>query len=256
MIYEGEHGGFFSKETKARTDGKKGRRPDQDFTEALIFLSEVGLIPWDHIVDETRQMHIWRCAPSVADYLGDSIPYARIDPWVGVARPIIITEARTVGGVFARTIGPEYLVPIVPTNGQTKRFLITQVAPLLDERDAHVLYGGDSDYCGDDIENNTRRVLEQYCKRSFTWGRVAITEEQREELRAAGIEPILKKDKRYKDGREHWAYEAEALGQEYLTQIFRDKLDELLPKPLKAVLVRQTKERKELAAKLKSWCQK
>jgi hypothetical protein len=259
MIYEGEHGGFHSKQTKARTDGKKGRRSDQDFTEALISLSELGLIPWDDIVDETREVHSWNSYSTILQGLEARLEYARLDPWFGASqRPIILCEARTIGGVFSRTIGPEYLVDIASTGGQCKRFLITKVAPLLGQYDEDliVLYGGDHDDAGGDIEDNTRRILKEYCHRPFDWLRVAITDEQCEALKAQGVQPIVKRDGRYRDGRTHLAYEAEALGQGYITQIFRENLDQLLPEPLRAVLVREARERKALAAKLKSWRRK
>jgi hypothetical protein len=183
LIYEGEHGGFHSKQTKERTDGKKGRRSDQDFTEALVSLAELGLIPWEHIEDETRVVYQWNSYPTMLQGLEARLTYARLDPWAGAPqRPIILCEARTIGGVFSRTIGPEYLVDIAPTGGQCKRFLITKIAPMLNgyDEDLLILYGGDYDDAGSDIEDNSRRILKEYCKNSFDWVRVAITKQGRD----------------------------------------------------------------------------
>ena len=85
-------------------------------------------------------------------------------------------EARTVGGVLIRRLGPEYLVPIAPTNGQSKGFLITEVAPLFRQQPSCGLYVGDYDLSGNAIEDNTRRVLERFAEVEILWERVAITE--------------------------------------------------------------------------------
>lgn len=79
-----------------------------------------------------------------------------------------------------------------------------------------ILYEGEYDLAGESIEENTRRVLERATATEFdahTWERVAPTQEQTAELRANGMEPIRKTDNRYRDGRPHEAFEAEALGQ-------------------------------------------
>jgi hypothetical protein len=69
-----------------RKEGEpKGRRPDQDVIEALFRLRELGIVPWDWIVDETRHFTKWRYASTVADYLADTVKWARIDLW-GVSR--------------------------------------------------------------------------------------------------------------------------------------------------------------------------
>lgn len=59
-------------------------------------------------------------------------------------------------------------------------------------------------------------------------------------------EPIQKTDKRYNGGRPHAAFEAEALGQSYLTKVVVDFLDSWLPEPLKAVHVRERAEREDM----------
>ena len=40
---------------KPRKEGTSGRRSDQNTCEAVFWLRDKGLIPWDWIVDETRQ---------------------------------------------------------------------------------------------------------------------------------------------------------------------------------------------------------
>lgn len=70
-----------------------------------------------------------------------------------------------------------------------------------------------------------------------------LTDEQCVMLRARGVDPIEKKDRRYKDGRPHEAFEVEALGQSLATQIVRDRLEELAPAPLADVLEQEIEQR-------------
>jgi hypothetical protein len=89
------------------------------------------------------------------------------------------------------------------------------------------------------IEDNTRGVLERETGRPFGWQRIAITEEQ-----AAGITPIRKTDGR--DGREHDAWEVEALGQRTVIEIVRSALGDLLPVSLEHVHERGQVEREQM----------
>ncbi len=153
LFYEEEQAGNVS---KVRTGA---RRADQDFQEAATHLREAGVIPWDWILDDTRTLHVWRSAPSVAEYLAETVDEARVDPWIGTSHPVVITESRAVAGVFERSIAYGYLAPIAPTNGQARGFLINVVAPVVSDPDTRVLYVGDLDLSGGVIEANTRRVL-------------------------------------------------------------------------------------------------
>jgi hypothetical protein len=75
-----------------------------------------------------------------------------------------------------------------------------------------VLYLGDYDLSGGQIEDNTRRVLEREVG-SLTWERVALSEQQVADYE---LPVITKKDRRYKDGRPHEAVETEAISQRVL----------------------------------------
>jgi hypothetical protein len=243
LFYEAEQLGAVSKVATG------ARRPDQDFGDAVMQLRERGLVPWSWIVDETRTLHDWPMAPTVLDYAAGAIDGARIDPWIGAVRPVILTEARTTAGVFARTFASDYRVATAATNGQAGGFLVTEIAPKL-IADTIVLYVGDLDLAGNSIEANTRERLSAHAEREVPWIRVAVTERQGELLRDAGAEPIRKTDRRYTDGRPHEAFEAEALGQEVLSQLVVDALDQLLPEPLGAVLEREAGERAVVLARL------
>jgi hypothetical protein len=162
----------------------------------------------------------------------------RLDPWNGDA-PLILTKSRSLAGVL-RTLTSEYAARIAPTNGQTAGFLHNAVAPVLKER-TRVLYLGDFDLAGGDIEDNTRRVLERY--HDLDWERLALTADQ---VRDHELTPIIKRDRRFKSGGDHVAVETEALSQALIVQIVRDRLDVLLPTPLDAILAREEAERERL----------
>jgi hypothetical protein len=112
-------------------------------------------------------MVAWRHAPSVHQYAIDAVEDARIECWAGQLAPLIMCEARSTKGVLER-IAMEYLAPISATNGQCGGFLVTDVVPMLRDHDRPVLYIGDHEIGGsaDQIEDNTRRYLEQHAGRS------------------------------------------------------------------------------------------
>jgi hypothetical protein len=134
----------------------------------------------------------------------------------------------------------EYCCPITGLGGQAGRgFLVTQVVPLLMGGDREVLYLGDLDKCGEDIEASARRVLERECG-PLAWERIGLTPEQ-----TAGIEPIWKVDGRDRIGR--WAWEVESLGQAAAVRLVQDALDTRLPEPLADVQEREQAQREQLA---------
>ena len=79
---------------------------------------------------------------------------------------------------------------------------------------------------------------------SLTWERVALTEQQVEDY---DLPVIIKKDRRYKDGRPHEAGETEAISQRVLIEILSARLAQLLPEPLKRVQEREAPERRRIA---------
>jgi hypothetical protein len=242
IYYELVQRGVIAKKSAA---GATGRRSDQDVADAIFFLRKVGEIPWEWIADETRSIDDWRYARSVAEYVKDTVDKARIDVWSGVAPPMILTESRSLAGVL-RNLAYAYLVPIAATNGQVGGFLRTDVAPTLCGGQ-RVLYLGDWDWQGAQIETNTRTVLEELIGDELDWRRLAITEAQ---VRANDLPVISKPDRRYKPVRHHDAVETEALGQSVIVGIVRDHLDGLLPEPLPDVHEREEAQRAKVRTAL------
>jgi hypothetical protein len=142
--------------------------------------------------------------------------------------------------VLGRGLAPAYLCPVTATNGQCGGFLHTNVVPILRDNERPVLYVGDHDPQGEDIERNTRRVLEREAG-PRGWRRVALTGEQ-----AAGLPAIEKVDRRCKPPRRSMAVEVEALGQGAVTSLVKTALDELLPEPIETVQVRQRRDKQRV----------
>jgi hypothetical protein len=242
LWYELVQLGVVSKQASgALKPGAKGqRRPNQDLNDALTSLRERGEIPWDWIVDETRSLDDFTGYTSVADGVDAFMNVIRLDRWNDDA-PLILTESRSLAGVL-RALTRDYGAKIAPTNGQCAGFLHTKVVPHL--RDGtRVLYLGDYDLSGNQIEANTWRVLEREVGGSLQWNRLALTQEQ---ITQHDLPVITKHDRRYKDGRPHDAVESEAISQLILLGILRRRLDALLPEPLADVQERESEERRRI----------
>jgi hypothetical protein len=214
------------------------RRADQNMIDALTSLRASGEIPWAWIVDETRTLDDFSGFASIADGVNAYLNAIRLDPWRGDA-PLVLTESRSLAGVL-RALTRDFAARIAPTNGQCAGFLHNEVAPSLKDG-TRVLYLGDFDLAGGDIEANTRAVLERYHR--LEWERLALTAEQ---VREYGLTPIIKSDRRFKDGGAHEAVETEALSQRVIVQIVRDRLNALLPEPLEVFRIREEEERERL----------
>ena len=76
-----------------------------------------------------------------------------------------------------------------------------------------MLYLGDYDLSGGQIEDNHPSALLNAKSGSLTWERVALSEQQVADYE---LPVITKKDRRYKDGRPHEAVETEAISQRVL----------------------------------------
>jgi hypothetical protein len=224
-----------------RVISKEGERPDKIVSEALTDLRESGRIPWDWIVDETRDVFDYSGSASVAEDWLLYLDNACLDPWRGQV-PFIITESKSLAGVL-RAMCRNYRVRIAPTGGQVGGFLHTKVERCIHIDDT-VGYLGDLDLAGGDIEANTRRVLEDIVGGKLNWKRLALTPTQ---VEAYNLPRIVKNDKRFKNGGgRHEAVETEALSQTLIVDIVRDWLDDLLPQPLDKVLARERRERDRL----------
>ena len=242
LFYELEQLGVVSKVATG------ARRPDQNTVDAVTHLREADLVRWDWIIDETRSLHEFETAPSVAEYVADAVARASLDRWGGQPAPLILCESRSLAGVL-HDLAATYACPVASTNGQCRGFLVSKVAPAL-QAGQRVLYLGDWDHCGHQIEAATRDSLTEHSGAADLWERVALTTEQ---VDAHGLRSkvISKPDRRYKPVRYFDAVETEALGQAEIVAALRARLDELMPEPLADVLERQERQRTEVAEQLR-----
>ena len=239
---EGKDDGYGVLVSKVKTGA---RRTDQDLIDALTVLREQGRIPWDWIVDETRHVEsVWR-AKTIAEDLREYLDVTKIDAWQwSDVRPFVICESRSLAGVL-RNLCYRYGVNSTSTNGQNNGFVRTKLAPAFDglrpEQEILVLYCGDLDIGGGQIEQNTRRVLTQVCKVSFRWERLMLTEAQVLEHR---LPSIWKTDRRYRNGKgEHEAWECEALSQKLIVELLEGRLRKLLRRKIETVERMEKRER-------------
>jgi hypothetical protein len=219
---------------------KKDKRAATRVGAALAYLRYTEHIPWDWIVDETRSVNDHTGHDTIEASVLAGIDHVRLDPWEGNA-PLIITESRSLSGVLAN-IADEYRVKIASTNGQAGGFLRTDLVPQLDTLDEpRVLYIGDHDFQGHQIEQNTRDVLEEHVG-DIDWERIALTEEQ---VAEHGLEDmvIMKEDRGFDPPRSHRAIETEALTQSVIVEIVRDALEQMLPTSLADVKQDEQRQR-------------
>jgi hypothetical protein len=232
--------------TKARGHpGVTGRGVDQNVSDALLRLREVGLVPWGDIVDDTRDLSDWTGSATVHDGILSALEAIELDPWGGVP-PLVLCESRQTAAVLAPVVS-EYRALLSGLGGQVHGHLVVNVVPYLVDNQT-ILWLGDRDLSGDQIEENAARVLGQHnTAENVTIRRLALTQGQVEEY---DLEPIRKRDRRYTDRRPHLAVELEALGQRRITALVREALEDLLPEPLDDVRVREGRERAAIARRL------
>lgn len=217
------------------------RSPSHLLTRALTQLRESGHVPWDWISDETRTLNNYTGEADLKQGLSEALDQLRLDPWDG-SPPLVITESRSLAGALRDTCY-NYRVPLASTNGQAGGFLHTDLIPVL-HPDARVLYFGDWDLCGNDIEANARRVLEDGIDGALQWERLALTTEQ---VKRYKLPKIIKQDRRFKNsGGIHEAVETEALSQSLIVKILTRRLDQLLPEPLATVQEHEERQRRAL----------
>lgn len=221
------------------------RRPDQDVIDAVKRLRDAGAVPWEWIADESRSVDDVWTARTVADWVDEAIDEARLSPWDGQPRPVIVCESRGVRAAV-RSLARRYAVPVTSTNGQAGGFLVTDVAPMC-EPGTPVGYLGDHNPAGGQIEGNARRVLSGLAG-PLDWQRIAVTPDQ---AAGWGLLPKPGTDGRYSDGNPHDSYEAEAVGQSRLVALTADWLAALCPEPIDDVLEREARQRAALRARLR-----
>jgi hypothetical protein len=107
------------------------RRYDQDAGEAITWLRETGLVPWDWIVDRTRHIADHLGWPRVVDAVLAAATHTRLDPWRGRA-PLLIVESESLAGLL-EPLTRDYRIVLVPVRGQAGgAYLVNDVRPYVE----------------------------------------------------------------------------------------------------------------------------
>jgi hypothetical protein len=237
LFYEAVMAGVIAKGDPTRQG--RGRRPDQNLTDAVTWLRQHGRIPWDWIEDRTRRVVDYRGdGPTIVDGVAELLDHIRVDPWEDVLP--IIAESESGAGVLVRT-AERYRVSIVPTRGQSTGWLRTAVADSIGDRAVAVCYLGDYDKAGADIEANTYRVLDDVIDVK-DWQRIALTWEK---VEAHGLPTLPRLD--HRDGQTYEVCELEALPQRLLLDAVGAYLERWLDVDLDDVHEREAGQRREIA---------
>jgi hypothetical protein len=217
IFYELEHDGVVKK--GELTASGKQKRVDAPVINALTWLRDEEYIPWDHIVDETRDVIEAFHYPTVREHMASVLERATVSIWHPEPAPFVICESRSIRGAISRTCS-EFQVPLAAVNGNCKGFIKTKLRAEVESSSIQqVLYLGDWDYAGKYIQANTKTYLEEALGYGLEWERVALTQGQVEDRH---LPSIIKKD-----GREAW--ECETLGQGLIVELLTEHLEKLMP---------------------------
>lgn len=157
-------------------------------------MREVGELPWEWIVDETRWMRKPTSWSNLATMLEHQQDFYRRDLWNDQGVYVEIwCESDSAAGVLY-PITRRWDVPLMAARGfSSKTFLYNAAQSLKYEtesgRPCHIAYFGDHDPSGVHIDRDIREKLTQYGATDFTFERVAVTPEQINEWKLPGSPP-------------------------------------------------------------------
>lgn len=193
-------------------------------------LRDKGMIPMDWIIDSSRSAAYVDTFTDPAQWLNAYAGTYRTDPWVGADwRPQVWVESRSLQGIVSG-VAKEYAVDLFPAGGFSSKSFIWQGAEAMKYdlygRQPVILYIGDYDAAGFEIERALEESFNGYFGEPVPFQRIGITEQQIEE-RGLPRKPRKLTEKRRPEIR--YAVEAEAMAAQDLQQLLRQALDDLLP---------------------------
>jgi hypothetical protein len=211
---------------------------------AALLLRRNGRIPYEWIVDNTRWMRKPTTWSSFEDALRNTARTYRRDLWIDTNyRVEVWCESDSTAGVIYDVVD-RWDVPLMVTRGFTgEAFAYNSVdAWLADDRQPVVLYVGDHDPAGLEIECKLREALTRFYGLEVPFHRVAVTWDQVVEHDLPGTLP----KKTYGYDR---AVEAEALAPELLRELVDATIVEHVNQDfIAAVLAAERSERELLTA--------
>jgi len=159
-------------------------------SDVLARAREKGQVPWDAIEDRTREIHDGygedRNAPDhfniFWNYIRDMDKKYEMPRWHGQPTKVfVMLEKEALYEVF-REITDAEGIDLVPLRGYSSVTLLNQFSERLqafggDDRSLRILYFGDFDPSGENIEESAADTLREYGA-DFEIERIAITEDQ------------------------------------------------------------------------------
>lgn len=179
------------------------KRSTDRVSRALTIARERGLIPWEWIVDEHREIERPATWDDPTQYLQMVQDSYRRDRWtMQPSRVLVMSEKGTVGGIL-RPVLAEYGVPFLVAHGFGSATVLYNLAgeSVRDERPLTILYVGDYDSSGRYMsDNDLPQRLERYGGQAEIV-RVALTKKH-----LAGL-PSFAAASKQRDARHRWYVE-------------------------------------------------
>ncbi len=228
---------------------------------ALMDMREAGDIPYEWIVDATRWVHRATTYDGVEDALRELGASYRRALWSSSNVLVEVwCESKSAAGVLY-PVTSEWDVPLYPISGQTSASFAYTAARQYehDPREVAILYIGDLDPAGVEIEAHLQDKLTRYSGgRSFRWRRLACTPEQVEDMHLLGTAP--KKNTWHDpitESRRRWdgpAVEVEAIEAPTLRTIVAEAITAYIdPHELRVLVAAEDSERRGLLALAGKW---
>jgi len=190
----------------------------------VLELRRSGAIPYDLVVDSTRWMRKPKSYDSMEAAIDETARLYRRNLWaISSWRVEVWAESDSISSTIY-PITHKWDVPLMVTRGQSSETFTWNAAEQWAQQDGWpaVLYIGDHDPAGLDIEESLRSKLTAFYGDDIEWERIGVTWGQVEELDLPGTPPKLKHRKR--DYPFHMAVEAEALPPRLLLDLLDDAI--------------------------------
>jgi hypothetical protein len=199
----------------------------------MTTLREAGFVPFSWIIDNVRSTIKPSSWSGLNEYVETVRECYRKDFWAGMPEYChIIVEKDAIAGTLA-PVTREYDVALSPIRGYVSLSFAHEIAATWNriEKPITAYYLGDFDASGFDLERDLRAKLERYCKRPFTWKRLAVN---KEDFGAFDLIPLKpkKSDRRYAAFiREHGSEcaELDALPATELRRRVKEAIDRHIP---------------------------
>ena len=211
---------------------------------------EGGELPWSAITDHTRTVYKKAAWDSLRDVVSAVRDQYRRAMWPSQpVRVEVWTEARTLMGALKPVID-EWGVPLFPCGGYPSKTFLHDAAEDIElaDKPTLLLYLGDHDPSGRDIERHVLETLQRYAPDAdITLRRIAVTPEQVAHLDLPYRPP--KADDPRAAGFEGGCVEVEALRPDVLRGLVAEAIEvEVDPHQLAVVRAAEESEREALAA--------